>query len=100
MRGGPWTFDNQLLLLQRWKKGMTVGNIHMEFTSFWVQIWDAPFDMILSQVVREVGSWLGTVEEVERRNRKDDINMFMRVRVALLIIKPLCRGGFIAGSDG
>ena len=29
MRGGPWTFDNQLLLLQRWKKGMTVGNIHM-----------------------------------------------------------------------
>ena len=56
--------------------------------------------MILSQVVREVGSWLGTVEEVERRNRKDDINMFMRVRVALLIIKPLCRGGFIAGSDG
>ena len=34
MRGGPWTFDNQLLLLQRWKKGMTVGNIHMESTPF------------------------------------------------------------------
>ena len=100
MRGGPWTFDNQLLLLQRWKKGMTVGNIHMESTSFWVQIWDAPFDMILSQVVREVGSWLGTVEEVERRNRKDDINMFMRVCMALPIAKPLGRGGFIFGSDG
>ncbi|KAL0000880.1 hypothetical protein SO802_014661 [Lithocarpus litseifolius] len=100
MRGGPWSFENQLLLLQRWKKGMTVGNIQMEFASLWVQIWDAPFDMISFQVAREVGSRLGTVEEVEWRNRKDDINMFMRVRVALPITKPLCRGGFIAGLDG
>ena len=29
LRGGPWPFDNQLLMLQRWKKGMTVGNIRM-----------------------------------------------------------------------
>ena len=33
LRGGPWTFDNQLLLLQRWKKGMTVGNIRLEAAS-------------------------------------------------------------------
>ena len=72
----------------------------MESTSLWVQIWDAPFDMISSQVTREVGSRLGTVKEVERRNKKDDINMFMRVQVALPITKPLRRGGFIAGSDG
>ena len=48
MKGGPWSFDNQLLLLQRWKKGMTVGNIQMESTSLWVQIWDAQFDIISS----------------------------------------------------
>ena len=100
MRGGPWSFDNQLLLLKRWKKGMTVGNIQLDSASLWVQIWDAQFDMISSQVAREVGSRLGTVEEVERRHRKDDINMFMRVWVALPIAKPLRRGGFIAGSDG
>ena len=27
LRGGHWSFDNQLLLLQRWQKGMMVGNI-------------------------------------------------------------------------
>ena len=100
MRGGPWSFDNQLLLLKRWKKGMTVGNIQMESASLWVQIWDAPFNMISSQVAREVGSRLGMVKEVDQRNRKDDINMFMRVHVALPITKPLRRGGFIAGSNG
>ena len=82
MRGGPWSFDNQLLLLKRWKKGMTVGNIQMESASLWVQIWDAPFNMISSQVAREVGSRLGMVKEVDQRNRKDDINMFMRVPIS------------------
>ena len=38
LRGGPWPFDNHLLMLQRWKKGMTVGNIKMENASLWVQI--------------------------------------------------------------
>ena len=27
IRGGPWTFDNQLLMIKWWKKGMTVENI-------------------------------------------------------------------------
>ena len=61
MRGGPWPFDNQLLFLQRWEKGMTVGNIRMESASLWVQIWEASFDMISPQVAREVRSrlWSG-----------------------------------------
>ena len=46
LRGGPWSFDNQLQLLQRWKEGMIVGNIRLESASLWVQIWDAPFDMV------------------------------------------------------
>ena len=79
---------------------MTVGNIRLESASLWIQIWDAPFDMVSPQVAREVGSRLGKVEKVEWKKQKDDINMFMRVRVALPISKPIRRGGFIAGSDG
>lgn len=37
---------------------------------------------------------------MKRKKRKDDVNFFMRVRVALPISKPLRRGGFIAGTDG
>ena len=44
--------------------------------------------MISPQVAKEVGSRLGEVEEVEWGKRKDDINFFMRVRVALTIMKP------------
>ena len=38
LRGGPWTFDNQLLLLKHWRRGMTVENIRMETATLWVQI--------------------------------------------------------------
>ena len=79
---------------------MNVGNIRLEVASLWVQIWGAPFDMVSPQVAKEVGSRLGEVEEVEWRKKQDDLNMFMRVRVALPISKPIRRGGFIAGSDG
>ena len=99
-RGGPWTFDNQLLLLKRWKRGMTVENITMETASFWIQIWGAPLNMFSSQVANEVGSRLGTVEEVEQRKGQDELHYFMRVRVALPISKPIRRGSFIAGSEG
>jgi len=47
-----------------------------------------------------VGRRLGVVEEVEQRRRKDMQNMFMRVKVAIPIAKPLRRGGFLSGSDG
>ena len=99
LRGGSWSFDNQLLMLKRWRKGMIVGNIRMEMATLWVQIWGAPLDMFSSHVAKEVGSRLGVVEEVEQRRGQDELNYFMRVRVALPILKPIHRGSFITGSD-
>lgn len=49
----------------------------------------APFDMVCPQVAREVGSRLGMVEEVKQRRRNDMQNLFMRVKVAILISKPI-----------
>ena len=56
--------------------------------------------MVSSQVAKEVGGRLGEVVEVENRIKQNDLNYFMRVKMALLISKPLRRGGFLAGFDG
>ncbi|XP_030936437.1 uncharacterized protein LOC115961633 [Quercus lobata] len=100
LRGGPWTFDNQLLMLTRWKSGMSANNVVLEHASLWVQIWGVPFNMMSPSVAREVGNKMGTVEDVERRRRMDEQNFFLRVWVALPISKPLRRGGFLQGSYG
>ena len=100
LKGGPWCFNNQLLMLKRLHKGMIASNVKLECASLWVQIWGAPFDKLSTKVATEVGSRLGNVEDVERRRRQDMQNFFMRVQVALPISKTLRRGGFISDSDG
>ena len=100
LKGGPWTFDNQVLLLHKWQLGMTMKNVRFESVSLWVQIWDAPFDMVSPIVAIEIGRHMGVVEEVEKRCNKDGQNLFMRVKVAIPIVKPIHRGGFLAGLGG
>ena len=34
---GLWNFENNLLLLQRWKRGMTANNINFTHSPFWLQ---------------------------------------------------------------
>lgn len=99
LRGGPWAFDNQLLMLKRWEKGMNAGNVKLEYASLWIQIWVAPFDMMSPQVPTVLGSKLGEVEEVEQRRRLDE-NYFMRIRVTLPISKPLRRGAYLTDFEG
>ena len=100
LRRGPWTFDNQLLMLTRWRTGMSANNVILEHASLWVQIWGVPFDMMSPTVATVFGKKMGVVEDMERRRRTDDQNLFLRVRVALPISKPLRRGGFLMGLDG
>ncbi|KAK7853578.1 uncharacterized protein CFP56_035475 [Quercus suber] len=98
--GGVWCFDNQALLLTRWKSGMTATNVKFDSVPLWVQIWGAPFDMRSYRVAAEVGNRLGKVLEVEKRRTNDSQNFFMRVKIAIPLDKEIRRGAFLAGSDG
>ena len=35
---GPWSFDNQVLMLRRWMLGMTAANVKFDSVVLWVQI--------------------------------------------------------------
>ena len=78
---------------------MTTANVKFDSVALWIQIWGAPFDMSSSKVAAEIGSRLGEVVEVEKRKVKEGQNLFMRVKVAVPISKPLRQGGFIGGSN-
>lgn len=56
--------------------------------------------MVCPQVALEVGRRLGVVEELERRNKQNMQNLFVRVKVGIPIAKPLQRGVFLSDSDG
>ena len=99
-RNGPWNFDNNLLLLCRWRKGLSASNIIFTHSPFWVQIWDLPFEHMSMEVGRELGNSLGKFIESDRRTGHSDQAKFMRIRVDLQLDKPLRRRGKVANVNG
>ena len=46
MNNGPWSFDNQILVLRHQERGMTVRSVTFTGLPIWVQIQSLPFDLI------------------------------------------------------
>ena len=45
-KSGPWNFENNLLLLSHWKKGLFSTNIVFMHAPFWFQVWGLPFELM------------------------------------------------------
>ena len=97
---GPWNFENNLLLLCRWKKGLTSANIVFSHSPFWVQLWGLPFELMSKEVGQDIGRSRGRFIEVDKRAGQVDQAKFIRIRVDLPIEKPLRRGGHVVSKDG
>ena len=99
-RSGPWNFENNLLLLCQWRKGLTALNISFTHAPFWVQVWGLPFEYMFEDAGKDIGSRLGRVLEVDKRSLQAEQAKFMRVRIELPIDKPLRKGGNITNAEG
>lgn len=64
-KNGPWSFDNRVLVLRQWERGMTARSITFSSLSIWVQIWGLPFNLINEEAGLEIGKSLGKVVEVD-----------------------------------
>ena len=90
-KNGPWNFENNLLLLCRWRRGLSAMNISFTHSPFGVQIWGLPFELMSDELGRKLGNNIGRFIEVDRRAQLDQAK-FMRIRVDLQLDKPLRRG--------
>nr|POF12390.1 uncharacterized protein CFP56_52682 [Quercus suber] len=99
LQGEPWVFDRQLVVLQRYDGSAPVTDLSFDRTTFWVQIHNLPFSLMTVDVAISLGETLGIVTKP-----KDEAEMkggqFMRVRVAVDVTKPLCRGRMITWDQG
>ena len=99
-RNGPWNFDNNLLLLCRWRKGLSVMNISFTHSPLWIQVWGLPFESMIEEVGKDLGSKLGKYIESDKRPWLSEQAKFMQIRVDIPIDKPLQRGGNIVNLEG
>ena len=98
-KNSPWNFDNNLLLLCRWRKGLSTANITFMHSPFWVQVWGLPFELMSEESGKDIGNSIGSYVETDKRSRQIDQVKFMRIRVKLQINKPLWKGGYIKSME-
>nr|POE73998.1 uncharacterized protein CFP56_45342 [Quercus suber] len=97
---GLWNFENNLLLLCLWKKGLSTTNMVFTHSPFWVQLWGLPFEHMSEEMGKDVGNNLGRFVEMDKHACQSDQALFMYIRVELSIDKLLRRGGNVVNLDG
>ena len=97
---GPWSFENQLLVLRCWEKGMTPRSVKFTSVPMRVQVWGLPFDLINKDAGRDIGSGLGRVVDMDSKALMADQARFLRIRVEIPLNKPLSRGSPVISPKG
>nr|POE51941.1 uncharacterized protein CFP56_75213 [Quercus suber] len=100
LNNGPWSFDNNLLVLRRWERGMTARSVTFSVLPIWVQVWGLPFDLINEEAAWDIGKGLGHVVEVDNKTFSSEQARFIRIRVEILLHKPIRRGGYVLSPEG
>lgn len=89
LSGGPWHFENGLIIL---KEPVGIGEItKQDFThvSFWVQIHNVPIMCRDTETIQELGEAIGRVEEVGTDDNGDCFGKYIRLRISVDVTKPL-----------
>lgn len=79
---------------------MTTRMVTFNSLPIWVQVWGLPFNLINNEVGWEIEKGLGQVIEVDSKVFTLDQALFIRVRVELLLDKPIRQGALVANLEG
>ncbi|XWS54770.1 hypothetical protein CRYUN_Cryun10bG0117700 [Craigia yunnanensis] len=68
VKGGPWTFNQNLLLTSRLEIGMNPVHVPLYQADFSIQVHDLPCGFRSERVCKEVGNCVGSFVEVDANN--------------------------------
>lgn len=88
-KGGPWTFDNHLLVLGRMKVGVAIEDIPLHHVEFWVQAHHLPVGFMMEAVGKHLGNYIGTFVDYDPANNSCVWRAYMRICVLVDIRQPL-----------
>lgn len=86
---GPWTFNNQALLVRRLEMGEQLSEIRLNELFIWVQIYELPVGFNSEFVLRSIGNYIGKFIMADSKNFQSIWRQFVRVKVAINVNKPL-----------
>ena len=101
MEGGPWTFDNHLLVLHELQPGEDPTEVPLYFVPFWVQINNLPTCFFTETVGKALANHVGNFLSYDEKNKKTADRPYLRVRSMVDIRNPLKKSKKVKkpGSD-
>ncbi|CAN1789251.1 Uncharacterized protein At4g02000 [Linum perenne] len=91
MDGGPWSFDNNLLLLHELKPGDNIHEVPLFYSAFWIHINNLTPDFYSQAIGKAIGNWIGEFLEYDEYNVCTRDDPFMRIKVRLDVRRSLKR---------
>lgn len=96
--GEPWSFDRHLVVFQRYDISTPIKDLAFDKVSFWIQIHNLPYSLLMIEVALSLGESLGSFivlkDTAEMRGRN-----FIRVRVTINVSEPLCQGRKVTSDE-
>lgn len=91
VEGGPWSFEQSMLVLYQLKENEDPHNIRLQELEIWVQVYDVPRGCLSENILKNVGMALGRYIKMEPLNLGGTWKQYLRIRVAMNVEKPLKR---------
>ncbi|XVF56979.1 hypothetical protein PTKIN_Ptkin06aG0165400 [Pterospermum kingtungense] len=91
MEGGPWTYDNILLIFHKLLPGDVPSQVPFFNVDFWVQVYDLSAGFMRRFIGKQLGNFVGSFVEYDEKNNSNLWRSYMRVRVKLDVRVPLKR---------
>ncbi|KAK2408416.1 hypothetical protein QL285_043929 [Trifolium repens] len=100
LKNGPWTFDNNLLIMERVLIGTQIESIPLFHTDFWVQIHGLPVGLMKETVGSKLGNYIGSFVEYDKNNNSSFWRQYMRLRVKIDVRVPLKKETKVKDRNG
>lgn len=96
LKGRPWMILGNLLVLEVWQSMLTLEEISLSQSPFWIQLFDLPLEGLTVKNITRIGNFFGEVLAVEDPVVDGRLmRHFARVRVLVDTNKSLIPGVFV-----
>lgn len=91
IRGGPWMFNKDLLVMEDFVPSKTIDDYEFKSIPIWVRAYGIPMGMMSTETGELVGDQIGEFLDVDLDDNGSAVGVFMRIKVKMDITVPIMR---------
>ncbi|KAL0448004.1 UNVERIFIED_CONTAM: hypothetical protein Slati_1928300 [Sesamum latifolium] len=91
LESGPWAFEKNLILLAMVSDDENPAEMELHWCDFYVRIHGLSIGRMAKEVASFIGGKIGRLKEFDQQKGQESWGSFMRLRVAIDVMKPLLR---------